>query len=506
MMSAPFQAYKERGSPNVQFEGITIDEMIATFMKEHDIPGMTLAIVQAPYISRVTGYGLSNIQNKWLASPKTLWHIGQITSAYTAVAVIQLVEEGKITLDDPIGKFIPLLPPSWHSITLRQLIGNASGLPDYTKQSAFDPSKNYQAVEILGLIKEIPLQFQPGSKVAQSGTNFFLLGLVIENASGMSYENYIKKNQIERLGLKNTLFPSDLSKAASQDDKHKKFLEDAGHINPAEAAAGYANSNGKTDPTTPNSQGAWNAYGSLYASAEDISFWDISLAGSVLVKKKEHRDFIYHSIKLNDGTPVLANCGWRFYGHEGLMDIHGNVPGFSSYLSRFTAPSELLCVTLCANKENIDLTELARSIAGAYNRKLGPPVSSDAIRCFESSFSVQTTIDRFEEALKAKGIQIMAKIDHSLGAKNAGLTLRPTQTLIFGNPAAGTHLMLANQSIATDLPLRIAVWQEEDGSVWLGCEDINALTKNYGINNAQALVEKMSAGLSALVQHATSPY
>lgn len=502
--------YADRGNPNVEFEGTTIDAMIAKFMEEHDVPGMTLAIVQAPYISRVVGYGVSNIENKLLASPKTLWNIGQITCAYTAVAVMQLVEEGKIALEDSVGKFVPHLPTSWQKITVRQLLGNISGLPDYTKQTAFDFSKHYQPADILALVKELPLVFEPGSKVAQSATNFFLLGMVIEQASGMSYQNYIKKNQIERLGLKNTLFPSDLANikqedVAHQDAKHKQFLKEAAYINPTEAAVGYTNHDGKLSQTPANNQAALNTYGSLLASAEDISFWDIALAGEILVKNKENRDFIYHGIKLNDGTPALANCGWRFYGHEGLLDIHGNIPGFSCYLSRFTAPSELLCVTLCANKDNLDLAELARYIAGAFNRKLGPPAAADTIRCFESCFTVQATIDRFEEALKAKGIQIMAKIDHSAGAKKADLTLRPTQTIIFGNPAMGTHLMLSNQSIATDLPLRVAVWQEENGSVWLGCEDIQALAKNYGIDN-EAIVSKMSAGLHALVQHATAPY
>lgn len=511
-MAAPFQpAYSDRGSPNIQFEGLAIDEMIARFMKERDIPGMTLAIVEAPYISRVVGYGFSNVQNQLLASPKTRWNIGQITCGYTAVAIMQLVEEGKVTLDNAASKFVPHLPSSWQSITLRQLLGNISGLPDYTKQPAFEPSRNYRSGEILALIKDIPLKFQPGSKIEQCGTNFFLLGLVIANASGGSYEDYIKKNQIDRLGLKNTLFPSDLSEIKQEDVvnqvyMHKKFLKDSACINPAETAAGYANSNGKVIPATANHQSAWNAYGSLLASAEDISFWDIALAGDILVKKKENRDFIYQSIQLNNGEPVLANCGWRFYGHEGLMDIHGNIPGFSCYLCRFTAPSELLCVTLCANKDNIDLTELARFIAGAYNRKLGPPAAPHTVRCVESCFTVQATIDRFEQALQAKGIQLMAKIDHSGEAKKVGLTLRPTQTLIFGNPAQGTHLMLANQSIAADLPLRIAVWQDEKGSVWLGCEEIQALTKNYGISGNEALFEKMSAGLAAIVQYATSPY
>lgn len=95
-------ALAQRGNPVVQFEGMTIDEMIGAFMKEHRIPGMTLAIVQAPYIPRVIGYGVSDVEKGLLASPRTLWNVGQMTQAYTAVAIMQLVEAGKLSVDDPV--------------------------------------------------------------------------------------------------------------------------------------------------------------------------------------------------------------------------------------------------------------------------------------------------------------------------------------------------------------------------------------------------------------------
>ena len=112
MFTASLPASAQRGNPQVQFEGQTIDEMIAAFMSEHRIPGMTLAIVQAPYIPRVVGYGISDVEKRLLASPKTLWHVGQLTQAYTAVAIMQLVEAGKVKLDDPAGGHDPQAPSS----------------------------------------------------------------------------------------------------------------------------------------------------------------------------------------------------------------------------------------------------------------------------------------------------------------------------------------------------------------------------------------------------------
>ncbi len=334
---------------------------------------------------------------------------------------------------------------------------------------------------------------------------------MIEKVSGISYEAFVTKNQIERLELKNTMFASDLpgvkQEAVEKNDfRHKEFLNERAYINPTEMATGYAEKEGKLVPVKRNSQKAWYADGAVLASAEDISLWDIGLAGNLLVGKKENRDFLYSAVKLNDGTVVPAHCGWRFPGHKGLMDIEGHVPGFSCYLSRFTDKAELVCVTLCANKEGVDLTGLARRIAGAFNRKLGPPVGPKVMTALESCYSVPTTVDRLEAFLKSKDINIAARIDHAAAAKTKDLELPDTQVLVFGNPAVGTHLMLSRPGIALDLPLRVVVWQESDGTVWLGYHSVQDLAQRYGIADRSEVVAAMQAALAVAARHATVPY
>jgi D-alanyl-D-alanine carboxypeptidase len=504
-------AYAQRGNPGVEFEGQTVDAMIAAFMKENRIPGMTLAIVQAPYISRVVGYGTSNIEKGLLASPKTLWNVGQLTQAYTAVAIMQLVEAGKMALDDPVGKHVPGIPSGWKGITIRQLMAHVSGLPDYTKSPSFQPAQDYEPSAVIALVRDIPLDFLPGTQVANSATDFFLLGLAIETVSGMSYEIFVTQNQIQRLGLQNTMFGSAMGgvkqeAVAENDFKHKDFLRDRSFIDPTEAATGYREQGGNLVPVARNSQSAWYANGAVLASAEDISLWDIGLAGSILLGKQESRDLLYHAVKLNDGTVVPGHCGWRFPGHKGFMDIKGNMPGFSCYLARFTDKAELLCVTLCANKEGVDLTELARRIAGAFDRKLGPPVGPKAMTCRESCYSVRTTVDRLQATLESKGVAVVTRVDHAAAAKRNDLELRPTELLMFGNPAMGTRLMLSSQSIALDLPLRVAVWQEPDGTVWVGYNDVSDLAVRHGVSDQSSVVALMQKGLDLAVMQATTPY
>jgi D-alanyl-D-alanine carboxypeptidase len=504
-------ASAQRGNPQVQFEGQTIDEMVAAFMSEHRIPGMTLAIVQAPYIPRVVGYGLSDVETRRLASPKTLWNVGQMTQAYTAVAIMQLVEAGKVKLDDAVGAHLRGLPPAWTGVTVRQLLAHTSGLPDYTTQPSFDPARAYTSAEIIALVRDLPLAFQSGTQVANSGTGFFLLGLVVEAASGVSYEAFVTTNQIERLGLKNTLFASGLP-AVKQEavekngSRHKEFLQQRAYIDPTEAATGYTEKDGTLVPVKRNSQSAWSANGAVLASAEDISLWDIGLAGGLLIGRKENRDVLYNPAKLDDGTVVPAHAGWRFPKHRGLMDIEGHVPGFSVYLSRFTDPNELVCVTLAANKDGVDLTELARRIAGAFDRKLGPPVGPKVMTSRESAYSVAVTADRLQAFLRSKGVEVAARIDHAAAAKKNGLELPPAEVLVFGNPALGTHLMLSRPGIALDLPLRVVVWQEADGTVWAGYHDVAELAAQHGITDRANVIASMRKALEAAVKQATAAY
>lgn len=152
---------KMRGSADTSYLGQTVDQMIWQFMEEEHIPGLTLAIVQAPYIPRVVGYGMSDTGQRRLASPNTLWPAGPISQAFAAVAAMQLFEDGKLELDAPAGKYVPELPESWLAVTARQLIRHAAGLPDYRKEKAFCPFRKWDFQELVGLVKDQKLSFEP---------------------------------------------------------------------------------------------------------------------------------------------------------------------------------------------------------------------------------------------------------------------------------------------------------------------------------------------------------
>ena len=286
-IALPLSGQASRGNPDMSFGGETVDAMIAAFMKENDVAGMAVAIVQAPYITRVTGFGLADKDRHTLVADNTVFDVGQMKNAYTAVAVMQLVEMGRLKLDD-----------------VREAVRSA------------DAS----------------------------------LEQLVAKASGMTYEAFVRKNQFERIGLAHTFFGADLAEVPR--DPAKKFLSEPRFIDPTEAATGY----GKNVAVAPRA---------IYSSARDISFWDIALAGEILIKDPALRKVLYVP---GEAKQVGA---WNFPGHPGLMITTGSGNGFSSLLSRYTDPSELVCVTLLANKEGLDLHALAQKIAAAHNGKLG---------------------------------------------------------------------------------------------------------------------------------------
>ena len=500
-----------RGNVHVAYQGKSIDQMIYEFMEEQGIPGMTLAIVQAPYIPRVVGYGVTDFKKGNLAAAKTLWPIGPISQGFTAVAIMQLLEKGKLYLNDSIGKYLKDIPDNWKSITILQLLQHSSGIADYRDQKGFDVSADYQPIQLIKTVAHIPLAFEPGTDVKQSATNFLLLTSIIEKAGKMPYHDFVKKYQIDYLGLQQTYFGEDIVKVKQEDvttthNVHETFKKDKAYINPSETTTGYIENDGKLVTAPSISPTSLKGFSVIWASAENVSHWDIALAGGVLIAQPENRNMIYKPTTLANGKVVPAMAGWQFYNHKGLMDIKGNAPGHSAFLSRFTDASELVCVTLLANKEGVELTNLARKIAAAFDSsKMGTGANDSQLYTFESQFSVNETMSHIEHTLKTMGIPIFAKFNHGKNAEEVGLKLLPNQVIVFGSPKVGTKLMQENPSISIELPLKISVWEDKNGSVWAAFPQMNMMAAEYNLDG-EPVIGKMQELLKTIVVKAASVY
>lgn len=491
---------KKRGSPDVSYLQHSVDEMIYTFMAEEKIPGVSLAIVQAPYIPRVVGYGYSDDKQKRLVSSNTLFPLGPISQAYLAVALMQLYELGQLNVFAPLSSYLPEAPAAWKDIALIDLLRHASGIPDYREEKDYSSAKPYTIKDAFRQLGAKPLLFPSGTGFAESATDFLVLSEVISRVSGMSYHAYVKKNQFEALGLRRTSFQEDLGQFKNEDLTksnfvHEIFKHDGAYIDPIEVAASY-DDKGNLIPFV--NKGVLQGYSDVFASSGDVSYWDIALAGGVLIHDKANRDLVYQSYTNKKGDLVPSVAGWHFYFHRGLMAIRGSVQGYSAYLSRFTHSEELVCVTLLANKEGVDFTNLARRIAAAFGDLLSTNYDDNRLYLLEGQFKAVETVARLKKALAKREIPLFAEFDHAKNAEEVGLSLRPTTVLVFGSPKAGTPLMNLDQSLALDLPLKIGVWEDEAGSTWVGFKRLAALGEEHelGENPTLAAMEKLLKALA----------
>ncbi len=133
---------------------------------------------------------------------------------------------------------------------------------------------------------------------------------------------------------------------------------------------------------------------------------------------------------------------------------------------------------------------------------IGTALADDQMVTKKSSHDVAVTMDRLEAVVKEKGLGVVARIDHAAAAGKAGLSLRPTQVLIFGNPKLGTPLMNSNQAIGIDLPLRVVAWEDDGGQTWIAYYPPQDLVARHGIGDQAEIVKKMTGALDTFTNHA----
>src|ERR1700681_2653703 len=128
----------------------------------------------------------------------------------------------------------------------------------------------------------------------------------------------------------------------------------------------------------------------------------------------------------------------------------------------------------------------------------------EGLTSIRSRFGTKETMDRLEAEIRAKGMKVFARIDHASGATEAGLELRPTELIIFGNARGGTPLMQSVQTVGIDLPLKALVWEDASGTTWLSYNEPSWIVQRHGVTNAEPVVTKMAAGLSAISRAVTN--
>jgi len=165
-----------------------LDDYIQLERNLQHIPGVSVAVIRDGQIILAKGYGLANVEHQVAVKPETIFQSGSVGKQFTATAVMMLVEEGKIGLDDKINKYFTDAPAAWQNITVRHLLSHTSGTTDYPND--FDFRKDYTEDELLKRAEAIPLGFQPGDKWSYSNMGYVVLGILIHKVSGKFYGDF----------------------------------------------------------------------------------------------------------------------------------------------------------------------------------------------------------------------------------------------------------------------------------------------------------------------------
>ena len=316
-------------------------------MARQHIPGVALLVARKGEIVRAQGFGFANVELQVPVKPETLFQSGSVGKQFTATAIMMLVEQGKIGLDDSITKYFPEAPPAWKPVTVRHLLTHTGGFTDYPKD--FNFRKDYSEDDLLKIVAGVPLAFPPGTKWSYSNLGYLTLGVLIHRVTGAFYGDVLQARIFGPLGMQTT-----------------RIMSEADII--PNRASGYRLVKGElknqewVSPTLNTT-----ADGSLYFSILDLAKWDAALYTDRLLKRSSLEQ-MWTVAKLNNGQPNSGHYGfgWEIassHGHR-LIDHEGAWQGFKTQISRYV--DDKLTVVVLANLAEADPGKIAEHVADFY--------------------------------------------------------------------------------------------------------------------------------------------
>lgn len=330
------------------------DAEAAKVLAQPGAAGLSIAISRNGEIIFAKAYGSADIELDVAAKPDSIFRIASVTKQFTAAAIMRLVEQGKVSLDAEIQTYLPDFPKKEWPVTVRHLLNHTSGIWSYTDNEDFmnrDSALELTPKEIIAIFQDKPLEFEPGTKFRYSNSAYYLLGPIIEKASGKPYAVFLQDEFFTPLHL-----------ASTQHESTFKIIRNR--------AQGYSLKDGTLSNDQHVGADVPGAAGSLLSTAFDLVRWENALAGGKAVSPD--------SFKQMTTPPMLANNKPSRYGFGLQLDRFedrprishgGGIFGFSSYLVTF--PDDQLTIAILINSDAVSPGKLGDNLA---RHALGIPV------------------------------------------------------------------------------------------------------------------------------------
>ncbi|MBV8253660.1 MAG: beta-lactamase family protein [Chitinophaga sp.] len=316
----------------------SMDSLVSSQIKLTE-PGCAILVAKGKKIIYKKAFGSANMELGVPLDPDMVFRIGSVTKQFTAIAILQLVEQGKIGLKDSIQRYLKDFPSKGYTITIENLLTHTSGIIDYSSMNHPDPyveRRDFTPKYIFDFFKNEPLQFQPGTKFAYSNSNYFLLGYLIEQLTGKGYHEYMKQNILEPAGLHSTYYT------------HERDII-------PKRVTGYTRDKGYYENSPYQSISMGYACGDLMSTLEDLYKWNNALLANQLIKKETLQQ-AFTPYPLKQGVSSYG-YGWFIDSLEGSRCIHheGQVSGFIAEEKYFPA-EDIYAVLLTNLKSGEDMT------------------------------------------------------------------------------------------------------------------------------------------------------
>jgi CubicO group peptidase (beta-lactamase class C family) len=295
----------------VLFARASVDDAVRLVMHTQHVAGLSLGVAHDGKTVYERGYGWSDLGTRSHASAQTIYRIGSLTKSFTAAAILDLQRQGRLSLDDPVKRFVPSLP--WDGdITIDDLLAHESGIPSYSDVDSLDRHGAYTPQQLIDAVSSKPLLFEPGKSWSYSNTNYVLLGMVVERASGVPYALYLQNAVVDPMHLFRTRYG---------DQPHE--------------AHGYARDT-LNMPVAPSSTSFGYAAAGLSSNVPDLLRW------------------------MNAAQPPYYGFFTaHMYGYE-VEYATGSVNGYSALA--LIAPSRRDTIVILTNADELDVIPLGKSI------------------------------------------------------------------------------------------------------------------------------------------------
>ena len=334
-----------------------INEYMNSQVKTSRFSGSIL-VARGGKVLLARGYGLANIELNVVNDPGSKFRLGSVTQQFTAMAILELQEQGRLSIQDSVCKYIPDCPNDWQAIKIVNLLTHTSGLSNFTELPDYLSTSMLPATvpELLARLKGKPPESKPGEKFKYSNSGYQVLGAVIETVSGQSYAKYLAEHIFVPIEMRDSGYDSSTSILPHRASGYRQSVENGALLN-----ATYL------DMSIPFSAGG------LYSTVEDLYRWDRALYTEKLISKKS-LDQMFTPYR--DGYGL----GWRIvreFERRALM-YAGRINGFSASIRRY--PDDDACVIVLGNLENVDTEKISHDLGAIlFDVRNGPPMDHPAI-------------------------------------------------------------------------------------------------------------------------------